>query len=189
VSNNTCVCLPSFVWNSNSSTCTCQSGFTVNATKTCICNTTNSVLINGLCINCPLVTNSNGTDANNSACKCKSPYQWLWNTTTLTGSCICNATTSVNSNGSCINCSTLSYVTGAVSNNNCVCLTNFVWNSNSSKCICPNPFVLSASVCSCPIGYYQASNGSCVCNPTVSYILPTGTCFTCVNLPGSTGLR
>jgi hypothetical protein len=115
VTNNTCDCAATYSWNSSSLTCSCSTDYNAK--------------INGLCVNCSLITNSSGPNANNTGCQCVSPLQWYWNTSTLTGSCICNSTYEITSNGTCYNCSSLSYGTGAVINNTCVCLTNFLWNS------------------------------------------------------------
>jgi hypothetical protein len=135
ISSNICVCLANFLWNSTSLTCYCPGGFTLNAgNNTCTCNTVDSVYISGYCINCTQISNTNGPNTNNTACQCTSPLQWSWNSSTLTGSCICNTTFEITSNGNCINCQNLSYATGVTTNNTCVCLPNFVWNSTSLAC-------------------------------------------------------
>jgi hypothetical protein len=91
-----CGCLANFVWNATAlTTCYCPTvGFILSTTaKTCTpCNTVDSVVISTSCVNCTLISGTNGPNVGNTACQCIAPYQWSWNTTSLTGSCICNAT-------------------------------------------------------------------------------------------------
>jgi hypothetical protein len=146
--------------------------------KTCTpCNTADSVVI-GIyyCVNCTLISSTNGPNTGNTACQCNYPLQWYWNTTSLTGSCICNVTYEVTtSNGSCVSCQNVTYATGAVvtNSNACTCLTNFAWSATDSTCYCPSNFTL-------------LDNGTCVCNTTTSARIGTF-CIYCSQIPYSSG--
>jgi hypothetical protein len=187
------------VWNATSLNCQCPAiGFVLNTTsKTCtICNTSDSIIISSkLCVNCTLISGTSGPMTGNTACQCTYPFQWYWNTTSLTGSCICNKTYEITTlNGSCYTCKNLTYATGLATNNACVCLTNFLWNSTNLTCYCPTNFTFINNTCVCNTanalingvcvncslivgtnGGVNASNAGCKCLPTLLWFWDTTT--------------
>jgi hypothetical protein len=54
----------------------------------------------------------------------------------ITFSCggACDNTNGIYNNGQCITCASLFYATGVVNGAECICLTNFVWNTTSQAC-------------------------------------------------------
>lgn len=134
--------------------------------KTCTCPTSYGAVISGICYNCTSVSNNNGPNENYNACLCISPYQWVWNSTTLSGICLCNPESEITTGITpyCLDCTALSYANGSVYKNTCDCYTNFLWNSTSLTCYCPTNLGWSfdgVSTCSCPSGSVVIS-GYCV---------------------------
>jgi hypothetical protein len=171
--NNSCTCLTNFLWNATSLACYCPTSFTLTtANNTCNCNTASSVIINNVCVNCSKITNSNGPNVGQTACQCVSAFQWFWNTTSLIGTCTCNATFEITVGTSCYNCSAISYTTGSVTNSTCVCLPSFVWSSTNLTCNCPSGYVLS--------------NNACICSTVDSVVIST-TCVNCTLISGANG--
>jgi hypothetical protein len=119
-------------------TCDCASGFFWNATSsTCYCDPTTSSMVGGICVDCYTILNNNGANPNNSACLCIPPYQWQWNSINQTGDCICNSSFSIIPTAYyCLDCTTVPYALGTVTNNTCDCLPTFVWDPNSWSCFC-----------------------------------------------------
>jgi hypothetical protein len=93
VTSNVCNCYSNFLWNSTSNTCYCPATWTLNSVgKTCTCPTSTSAVITGICVNCTLVSNSSGPNANNTACTCLLNNYWTWDSTANVGYCNCNST-------------------------------------------------------------------------------------------------
>jgi hypothetical protein len=176
VTNKVCACLTGFSWSISLATCICPSTYTLNRNaKTCVCPTSTSAVISGVCVNCKSLTHCTGPNSNYTTCVCTTPYQWTWNSTSLTGACICNPsfeiTTSTSPN--CLNCNSLSYTKGTVTNNTCDCNTNFLWNTTSLTCYCPYTWTTIGTTCVCPTGTSAVIGGLCVdCSSISNHLAP-----------------
>jgi hypothetical protein len=116
---------------------------------TCSCDPSTSSIIGGICVNCSSILHNNGVDHDNNDCLCVSPYQWVWTAGNQTGVCLCNSSFSIiPSAGVCLNCSTLSYAIGTVTNNTCDCAPTFAWNASNLTCSCdPSTSSIIGGIC------------------------------------------
>jgi hypothetical protein len=98
VTPGACDCNPGFLWNPTTNACYCPAGLYLNSfagtcTNVIICPNATGAVINNICVNCTAIPHNNGPDVGNTACACVVPYQWSWNETDNTGSCVCSLPT------------------------------------------------------------------------------------------------
>ena len=113
--SGSCNCNENFNWNSTSLACECQFGWYLNVTdSTCTCPT-DSAVIGSYCVNCSLITDNNGPNSGHTACTCLIPDNWIWDSSTHVGTCLCNSTYEVTTTlggVDCLDCTTVTYATG-----------------------------------------------------------------------------
>jgi len=182
LNSTACICNVNFAWTASSS----GVGSCVSLLN---CNSTTSVLIGTVCINCSTILFSTGPVSGTSNCSCPTALVWVFTTSTSTGacacsnllqipstngtSCVCNSVYAIASTTTvCFDCRTVAYSTNTTVSGSCGCLTNFIWNSTTQTCLCPTPFVISG--------------GLCICNSTTSVMIGS-LCFNCLTVTFSTG--
>jgi hypothetical protein len=140
------------------------------------CPNATGAVINNICVNCTAIPHNNGPDVGNTACACIVPYQWSWNATDNTGSCVCSLPSQITilSSPGCFDCATVVYGPGTVSANACNCDANFLWDAISLTCYCPVTWTLNVGA------------GTCTCNTTTSAVI-NGICVDCTKIWSNAG--
>lgn len=162
--------------------------------KSCVCDPIQSITINGSCIYCASISQSNGFVNTTTSCGCNPQYSWFSNVNG--GGCfnpnsICNSTTQISYAGGCFNCPSL-FGPGLANGTICQCNNNYVWKAitNGGSCICDlfKAYTYNSSCLACPSTTQDSNslgngdgNGGCACLVTYVWVASaaSGSCLLC----------
>lgn len=129
-----------------------------------------------VCFDCRIDFSKGTASADKTACNCKSPTSFVWNSETKTGECVCPDNKVFNP-----------------SKSKCICdSAYFITLSDNSCKSCQIPFNEAGTAknkkeCGCDKGYvFTAANHSCNCDTKTSIVPEEGVCYSCNDVDKST---
>jgi hypothetical protein len=132
--------------------------------------------VDEVCFDCRIDFSKGTTNTEKTACICKSPTSFVWNSETKTGECTCPEFKVFNPLKTKCICDSNGYIT--------------LSNSSCKSCQIPNNEAGTAknkTYCGCDSGYvFDPISHSCNCDTKTSIVPEEGVCYSCVTVDKST---